>query len=363
MTSPERQDAPALEGLYVGDLFHRYRPQRELGRGPLATIYRAIDKDREEAVALKLFDARFRREPRFAIRFRQHLRAVVGLEHPNLARVLDYGLAGNHFYIVNELVEGMNLATLMAERGVLSPGMAAEVARQICLGLSAAHEYGLVHRNLKPENVLLSREGQVKVVDVGLSGLLSESGLSRTSVMLHGVDYMAPEQGRGQRAGPAADVYSVGVILFEMLADRPPFVSEDVWRVVQMHLQTPPPSLRRLNPNVSVELQAVVARALSKEPGERFASAGDMAAALAPLAADGVSLELPATPPPPSTERSSSALPVALERARRQARGLLAELRAEGGPRSVESAGLLLALQFVISFALTFLLLLALTGR
>jgi serine/threonine-protein kinase len=345
----------------AGDLFQRYRPQSELGRGPLATIYHALD-EQGQPVALKLFDTRFGHEPRFAVRFRHHLKAVVGLNHPNLVTVLDYGLAGERFYIVYELVEGSNLATLLAEQGALWPDMAADVVRQICSGLQAAHERGLVHRSLKPENVLLDREGRVKVVDVGLSSLLSESGLSRTSVVLHGVNYMAPEQGSGHHAGPAADIYSAGVILFEAVAARPPFVAGDVWRVVQMHLQTQPPSLRRLNAGTPPELEAVVERALRKEPDDRFATAGEMAAALAPLASRAAVLSLPLAPQTTAPKRPVATSHPTFGHARRRARELLAEIRDNGAPRSQRTAGWLLLLQFVLTFVLTFLLLLALTG-
>lgn len=323
-------DRQALKGSRAGHLFQRYRPQRELGRGPMATVYRVVDDESGLPAALKLFDARFRHEPRFAIRFRQHLKAVVGLNHDHLVNIRDYGLAGDHFYIVAELVDGQNLATLMAERGALSPAAAAEIARQACLGLAAAHEQGLVHRNLKPENILLSESGQVKVADVGLSGLLSESGLSRTSVMLHGAVYMAPEQGRGLVTGPAADIYSLGVILFEMVTGRPPFDSADVWSIVQMHLQADPPSPRSLNSDIPPQLAAVIVQALRKEPDQRIVTAGEMAAALASSAGG---LEVFLALPPEAA-----------------------------GRRRLPAAGSRLGLLFVASFSIIFLLLWALSG-
>lgn len=355
-------DRLALDGLHVGDLFRRYRPQEELGRGPVATVYRAVDEESKRAVALKLFDARFRQEPRFAVRFRHHLKAVVALNHAHLIAVRDYGLAGDHFYIVTDLVEGLNLATLLAERGALAPAAAAGVARQVCDALAAAHEHGLVHRNLKPENVLLGEDGQARVADVGLSGLLSESGLSQTSVMLHGAAYMAPEQGRGQTAGPAADIYSAGVILFEMLTGQPPFISKDVWQVVQMHLYAEPPSPGELNPDVPPELAAVVARALRKEPAGRFATADEMATALAPLASGAGAIEWTPALPQTTGGRRRMRLPVVFNRGRDWAGRLAAKVTTTDGRRRLPRRRLLLGLQFIASFTVAFLLLLALTG-
>ncbi len=359
---PNEHEGPAPDGLHTGDLFQRYRPQDELGRGPVATVYRAMDEESGRPVALKLFDAHFRREPRFAIRFRRHLQTVVGLHHDHVVAVRDYGLAGDHFYIATEFVDGLNLATLLTERGVLSPAAAAYVARQTCFGLAAAHEHGLVHRNLKPENVLLAEDGQVKIADVGLSGLLSESGLSQTSVMLNGAGYMAPEQGRGLTAGPAADVYSAGVILFEMLTGRPPFASADIWQVVHMHLRTAPPSPRDLNPDVPSELATVVGRALHKEPNDRFASAAAMSSALAPLAAGVSSIELPPAKPRAAAGRRPTELPVILHRAGRRVRRLVANLTVTDGPRRLRLSLFLLVLQFIVTFTIALLLLLPLSG-
>lgn len=361
-STTNEHDGPAPDGLDAGNLFRRYRPQGELGRGPVATVYRAVDEENGEPVALKLFDARFRQEPRFAIRFRDHLRAVVGLDHPHLVAVRDYGLAGDHFYIITDLVEGLNLTTLLTEGRALSPAAAAHVARQTCLALAAAHERGLVHRNLKPENVLLAEDGEVKVADVGLSGLLSESGLSQTSVMLSGAGYMAPEQGRGQTATPAADMYSVGVILFEMLTGRLLFASSDVWQVVQMHLQADPPSPGDLNPDVPPELAAIVGQALRKEPDDRFATANDMAAALAPLAANGDNIKLPPALPRKAVVQRPMRLASVFNRAGRRVGHLVANLTTADGRRRLPRPGLLLILQLVVSFIITFLLLMALTA-
>jgi hypothetical protein len=273
----------------VEQLAGQYRLEAEIGQGSMATVYRAFEPAARREVAIKIFQARFQADPRFALRYRQHLTAVASLEHENLVAVFDYGLG---YYIVMEWVDGMTLHTAMAEQGKLTPTKAAAIARQICAALGAVHEHGLVHRDLRPENVFLTAAGQVKLTDVGLSSLLSETGLSKTNVMLSGVDYLSPEQARGEAIGPGSDVYSTGVLLFEMLTGRLPFPAEDTWAVVGMHAADEPPPVRQVNRRVPVELAWIVDRALEKDRGRRFATVQEMEIALAAFAPG----ELPSAP-------------------------------------------------------------------
>lgn len=261
----------------------RYRLITEIGRGPMASVYEAIDLQRGQQVVVKLFQSRFQSDPNFAIRFREHLRVLVELEHDNLATILDYGLADEGYYLVTEAPHGITLRTFIAEQGALSPSQALYASKQICAGLSVVHERGLVHRDLKPENILLLPDSRVKVTDIGLTSLLSETGLSKTDVMLNGVGYMSPEQARGKPVGPESDIYSIGILIFEMLTERLPFESSDTWRVVKMHAQDNPPSVHDINPKVPIGLSRIVDQALQKERSSRFASASEMETALAEL--------------------------------------------------------------------------------
>ncbi len=196
---------------------------------------------------------------------------------------MDYGYVEGRYYIATEWVGGIDLGTYIAEHGPLQPLQAAALALQVCAALRVVHQHGLIHLGIKPGNVLLMPGGKVKVSDVGLAGILSETGLSKTNVMIGNTPYMSPEQARAEAPGPESDLYSLGVILFEMLTDRLPFESNDAWSLLRMHSEQTPPAPDLLNPAVPPLLSAVVLRALQKQRRSRFASADEMAAALAEL--------------------------------------------------------------------------------
>lgn len=257
-----------------------YRLIEEISRGSTASIYRAILPKKNQPVAIKLFNPRYHKEPRFAIRFREHLRRLTGLTNDNLVAVLDYGIDGERYYIVMEWVEGIDLGSYISEYAPLPPDLSIFVARQVCAGLDAIHRHGLIHQGIKPHNILLTAQGQVKLTDVGLSGLLSESGLSKTHVMQAGMGYIPPEQARGQKLTTQSDIYSLGATLFEMLTGRLPFEAKDAWSMVRMHARETPSSPRQFNQQVPEELAKLVLRALQKDPASRFASATEMDNAL-----------------------------------------------------------------------------------
>ncbi len=264
-------------------LENRYRLATEIGRGPMATVYQAVDLEGSQQVVVKVFQSRFQTDPGFAVRFREHLKVLVEIDHKNLLTILDYGLVDGKYYIVMEEHHGLTLRTVIAEQGALSPSQAVHISKQICAAVNVLHEQGLVHRDLKPENVLLLADGLVKVTDVGLTSLLSETGLSKTDVMLTGVGYMSPEQAHGKPVGPVSDIYNIGILLFEMLTGRLPFESSDAWKVVKMHAQETPPSAHDINPKVPIGLSRIVDQALQKESSGRFTSAAEMEMALAEL--------------------------------------------------------------------------------
>ena len=279
---PESPSSP--ERLWV--LGTRYVLQAEIARGGATSIYRALDRENGRTVALRVFNQRFQADPRFAIRFRQQMLAIAGLAHENLVAVLDYGVLDGRYFIAMEWVSGTDLKTYLVEHGPLSPGLAAFIAVKVCDALDAVHHSGLLHRNIKSQNVLVTGEGEIKVNDVGLSGLYSESGLSRTNVMVGSVGYMSPEQARGEQVGPQADIYSLGILLYEMLTNRLPFQSKDTWEVLSMHANRDAPTPRRFNSAIPAALATVVLTALQKEPSHRFASIQEMADALEPFQDD-----------------------------------------------------------------------------
>ncbi len=263
-----------------------YLLQEEIGRGPAAKVYRALANETGQEVAVKVFHRRYSNDPRFAVRFRNHLKTLITVSHEHLVRILDYGMIDGRFYIATEWVAGQDLGSYLAEHGPLPALVAIQISRQVCSALETIHAHGLVHQGLKPQNILLSAGSQVKVCDVGLSSLLSETGLSRTNVMLGGVNYMSPEQARGKATGPQSDLYSLGVLLFEMLANQPPFQSNDAWSVIRMHTKQEPPRLRQLNPQIPDALAEVVYTAMQKSQQGRYANAGEYDLALAQVQAD-----------------------------------------------------------------------------
>jgi len=261
-------------------LADKYLLAAEIRRGPTASVYRGTSRESGQPVAIKIFQERYRDDPRFAIRFRELLKVLADIDHENLIAIQDYGFSDGQYYLVMEWVEGADLGTFLAERGRLPPWRASTIARRVCAALEAVHQAGLIHRGIKPQNILITTDGHVKVTDVGSGGLVSESGLSKTNVMLGSVSYISPEQARAERLGPASDLYSLGVTVFEMLTGRLPFESNDAWSLVRMHARSIPPSPRRLNPQVPDDLARLVSRALEKDPTRRFASAREMEAAL-----------------------------------------------------------------------------------
>ena len=355
------QSYPSLN-LAIGTIDKQYQLEQEVGRSQTASLYRAVEVESGRTVAVKVFQRRISADPRFAIRFREYMKAILKINHQNLVSVLDYGVIDGRHYIVTEWVDGPDLAAYLAEHGALSAPETVHIGSQVCSALAAVHRGGLLHRNLKPQNILLGTGGLVKVSDSGLSGLLSESGLTRTHVMLGRSSYIAPEQVRGQAIGIGSDLYSLGVLLFEMLTDRTPFESRDAWEVMRMHVEAEPPSPIQFQPEISGALATIVLRALQKDPASRFKSAAEMNEALSTLEARGV----PGTngfgnlPGSGSQPRGSFSRKATF--ALREARQFLhTPLPARIFGRQV-SFGFILLLQFLLTFALTFAVLYLLTG-
>jgi len=276
-TSVQNGIPPGPTSTRLGE---RYLLAQEIGRSQAASLFRAMELETGRTLAVKVFRRRFGADPRFVIRFREQMKVILEIQHERLVSVIDYGVIDGRFYIATEWVDGPDLSAFLSEHGPLSVPQAVAVAGQICTALEAIHRRGLVHRNLKSQNILLTRKGQVKVTDAGLSGLLSESGLSRTHVMVGRFHYIAPEQVRGQAAGPESDLYSLSILLYEMLTNRPPFDSRDTWQVLHMHIEAAPLTHEDFPPQISPALKEIILRGMQKDPARRFASAVEMEAAL-----------------------------------------------------------------------------------
>lgn len=303
-----------------GDLIaDRYELEELVGTGGMSTVFRAHDRQLERRVAIKILHEHYADDPEYLERFRREARAVAKLSHPNIVTVIDRGDDGGRQYIVFEHVEGENLKELVVRSGRLPVRAALELALDVANGLAFAHDHGLVHRDVKPQNVLLSREGEVKVTDFGIArSLQMEHGVTQTGTVLGTGEYLAPEQASGKQISPATDVYSLGVVLWELLAGDVPFVGENFVAVALRHVNEPAPSLRERRPDVTPRLEAAVDRALAKDPGRRFPSMAAFAKELraclaeadgevAPPPEDDLALTLvtpPAHAPPPARRRS-----------------------------------------------------------
>lgn len=257
----------------------RYRVAELIGEGGMAEVHRAEDALLERSVAVKILRPQYATDPEFLARFQQEARFAARLTHPNIASTYDVGSDGTTHYIVMEYVDGRSLKAAIEAGGPIPVAQAVDIAIQILSALSFAHQKGLVHRDVKPQNVLLGPDGQVKVVDFGIARA-AKGSQTTTGIVLATVQYGSPEQLSGQPATESSDIYSLGVVLYEMLTGRLPFDAESSVAVALKHVQSPPPPPRKVNPAIPPALEAIVMKALAKTPAERFASAGEMRRAL-----------------------------------------------------------------------------------
>ena len=273
----------------------RYRVEAVIASGGMSTVYRGHDVRLDRAVALKVMDARYAGDHQFLTRFQREARAIARLKNPGLVAMYDQGgceqgAAGPPF-LVMELVEGGTLRELLRERGPMPPHAVVAVLRPVLGGLGEAHRAGLVHRDIKPENVLISDDGEVKLVDFGLVRAIAEAGITATSVILGTASYLSPEQVVGNPIGPPSDVYSVGIMAFELLTGAIPFKGDNALTVAHQRLDRDVPKPSSLIAGVPPQFDAFIARATAREPEDRFADAVAMADELEAIAED---LDLPA---------------------------------------------------------------------
>jgi eukaryotic-like serine/threonine-protein kinase len=261
-------------------LGNRYRLGERIAAGGMGSVYRAVDETLGRQVAVKALRGELADDPTFLERFRREARAAAGLSHPGVAAIYDYGEVDGQPFIVMELVEGENLAERVAAGGPLPWQEAFAIGEQVAAALAAAHDHGLVHRDVKPANIMLARDGHAKVTDFGIAQAAQAATLTRTGMVLGSANYVAPEQAKGGHVGPAADVYSLGCVLFEAVTGETPYHGGNAVAIATQHVSAPVPDPREHRPDLPPEAAALIMRALRKQPDARFASGTAMAAAL-----------------------------------------------------------------------------------
>ena len=267
----------ADDGLFAD----RYQLERRLGVGGMATVQLAMDTRLERHVAVKLLAEHLAEDASFVSRFRREALAAARLVHPNIVQVFDFGLdeETHRNFIVMEFVDGESCAEILRDRGTLKADQGVEILGQSCRGLEYAHRHGVVHRDVKPGNLLLNRDGMVKLADFGIAKAAEQSDITKVGSVLGTAAYLAPEQARGEPAGPPADLYALGVVAYQLLAGRLPYDAASLTDLARLQEAGPPPRLDELAP-VPGALALAVAKALHRDPAQRYADATEMETAL-----------------------------------------------------------------------------------
>jgi serine/threonine-protein kinase len=266
-----------MSNLDSSILNRRYKLLERIGTGGMAVVYKAQDLSLGRFVAIKILRRDLTYDQEFLNRFAQEARSAAKMTHPNIVTVHDFGVDGTRYYIVMEFIEGYDLKSKIQKFAPFSTEEALNLAIQICMGVGYAHRTGLIHCDLKPQNVLINSDGRIKVTDFGIARALSTVHPDEKHDIVWGSpQYFSPEQAAGEAPTPASDVYSIGVTLFEMLTGQLPFNAENAQALAMKHLRDEPPSLRSLNPSVPEPLERVVRKVLSKEPSARYRTADQL---------------------------------------------------------------------------------------
>jgi serine/threonine protein kinase len=270
-------DPRATSSQMIGTVLSgRYKLEAKLGSGGMSTVYLAKDATLDRAVAVKVMHREMSEQPDQLERFRQEARAVAKLSHPNVVAVIDAGEDGGHPYIVFEYVEGETLKQRIARVGALDAQEALAYAIEIARGLTVAHARNMVHRDIKPQNVLIDAEGRAKLTDFGISRQLEQDGMTATGRVLGTTDYVAPEQAMGHPVDIRSDIYSLGVVLYEMLVGQVPFHADSQVGVAMKHVNEDLPDVQQRRPELSAAAALVVERATDKDPEQRYQEVGEM---------------------------------------------------------------------------------------
>ena len=281
----------------------KYRIVKLIGRGGMANVYLGIDMNTGINVAIKVLKPEYSADEDFIRRFDTEAKSVASLNHSNIVKVFGVGHEGNYRYIVQEYVEGITVKELINQNGHLDWKVAVPIVIQVGLALDYAHQNGIVHRDIKPQNILISRDKIAKITDFGIARAASSTTITMAGGAMGSVHYFSPEQARGGNVGPASDVYSLGVTLFEMITGRVPFDGDSNVAIAVKHLQETPPVASSLMPGIPAGLDAIINKCMQKSPDKRYATLGLMVAELDSLLVDpnGIYGVITATPKDSST--------------------------------------------------------------
>jgi serine/threonine protein kinase len=271
----------------VGTLFAaRYEIESVLGEGGMGTVYKAHDRELEELVAIKILrDRTLWADPWFLDRFKQEIRLARRITHANVLRTHDLGEWNGLKFLSMEFVEGQTLEQVLESEGILPTPVGLRIAKQICAGLAAAHEVGVIHGDIKPQNIIIEPAGGLKIMDFGSAHLIDEAGMTMTGKVIGTLGYMSPEQARGLPLNFGSDIYSAGIVLYEIFTGSLPFEGDSPLAVVLKHVNNAPPLPRSKNPRIDPRVAAIITKCIEKDAASRFQSFGDLHEALAQVTA------------------------------------------------------------------------------
>jgi len=274
----------------IGQIIGNYKIEEKIGEGGMGSVYRGVDTMLDREVAIKALRPELASQDSIVERFRTEAVTLAKLNHPNIATLFSLFRQGDELYMVLEFVRGETLDSIMKRRGALPADEAIPVFCQVLDGIDHAHELGIVHRDIKPANMMLTEKGTLKVLDFGIARLLGSARMTRAGNIIGTLEYMAPEQVRGQETDGRSDIYALGMMLYEVLTGRLPFDSENEFELMKMQTEQTPVNPRELNPNIPEAVEEAIMRAIRKDPAERFQTAGDFREMLleAGLGADAV---------------------------------------------------------------------------
>ena len=293
-----------------GDVFAgRYEILEDLGQGGLGKVYKAFDQKAKKTVALKLIGPEIRTDEKALERFRNELKIARKISPGNVCRMYDLGKEGSSHYITAEYVEGEDLKRLIRMAGRLTPPKSISIVTQVCEGLSKAHSLGLVHRDLKPQNIMIDREGNAWIMDFGIACLHEAEGVGGSGAMIGTPEYMSPEQAELKETDKRSDLYSLGVILYEMLSGCVPFEGETPLSVAMKHKGEKPRDIRELRPLISPAAAALISKCLEKDPGKRYQTAEELISDLKRIEKEAPAAEKEPCPPKEAAPKKPSAAP------------------------------------------------------